>query len=541
MGLSRRTVLGATAATAAVLAGLAMGATGAFTGWGLWLVVLVGGGVLGGTATMVAAGIAAAAHGSGRRVGGGAPLDPVTGLPSTDGLEADLETAMGGATDGAPSTLYVVALQGLQRYDEAYGKASGDALLSWLGRNLRGAVRGRGTAYRLRGANLAVLAGDDHQGELQARIEAALTEAGEGFAISCAVGRARLGTDARTPSHAVELAANRAQAVRDAVARESAVRVPDQPIDAQALAAPGHDAATLAVAVGARLGLTDGELVDLEAAVQLRDVGNIAIPATVLNRPGGLSADEWSFIRAHTIVGERLLTNNFGMDRVAALVRSSHERWDGAGYPDGLAGTATPLAARIAFACGAFEDMTTKRAHRPARDPESALAELERGAGTQFDPEVVRAFQKEFEASRELRIARLNPDPGRRLHALVAHRDPAVRFLVANAVQAAGHDCVSAPDGASAWEAYRRDRPELVVADQLLPGTGGEELVRRIDTDEHGAAPYVAMLMPPGTEHETSPSGVDELLFRPLNRATIESLLAAAADRERSQQDPSAR
>ena len=140
MGISRRTVLGATAATAVVLAGLAMGAMGAFTGWGLWLVVLVGGGVLGGTATMVAAGIAAAANGSRRRVGGDASLDPVTGLPSTDRLQADLTTAMAEATEGAASTLYVFALQGLQRYDEAYGKASGDALLAWLGRNLRAAV-----------------------------------------------------------------------------------------------------------------------------------------------------------------------------------------------------------------------------------------------------------------------------------------------------------------------------------------------------------------------------------------------------------------
>jgi two-component system, cell cycle response regulator len=541
MGLSRRTVLGATAATAVVLAGLAMGAIGAFTGWGLWLVVLVGGGVLGGTATMVAASIAAAANGSRRRVGGGAPLDPVTGLPSTDMLEADLQTAVGSATEGAPSTLYVFALQGLQRYDEAYGKASGDALLAWLGRKLRGAVRGHGTAYRLQGAKLAVLAGTGEAGELQALVEAALSASGEGFAISCSVGRATLGTDASTPGHVIELACNRAQAARDAVARQSAVRLPEEPIDALALAAPGYDAATLAVAVGERLGLSGEELVDLEAAVHLRDVGNIAIPAAVLNRPGGLRADEWSFIRAHTIVGERLLSNNFEMDRVGALVRSSHERWDGAGYPDGLAGKAIPLPARIAFVCGAFEDMTTKRTHRAARDPEPALAELERGAGTQFDPEVVRAFQEEFEASRELRIGRLEPDPSKRLHVLVAHRDPAVRFLVANAVQDAGHDSVAAQDGASAWEAYRRDRPELVIADRLLPVSGGDELAWQIHTDEDSPTPYIAMLTPPGDERGAPGDGVDELIARPLHRAMIESLLASAGDRERSRQDSSAR
>jgi two-component system, cell cycle response regulator len=424
VGLSRHTVLGAAAATAVVLAGLAMGATGAFTGWGLWLVVLVGGGVLGGTATMVAAGIAAAATGSRGRVGGGAPRDPVTGLPSTDTLEADLRTAIGGATEGVPSTLYVFALQGLQRYDEAYGKASGDALLAWLGRNLRGAVRGRAKAYRLPGANFAVLAGGDERGETRARAEAALTESGEGFAMSCAVGRVELEVDAVTPGHAIELASNRAQAARDAIAHRSEVRPPKQPLDALSVTAAGYDAAALAVAVGERLGLGAEELVDLEAATRMRDVGTIAIPATVLNRPGGLRADEWGFIRVHTIVGERLLSRNFEMDRVGALVRSSHERWDGAGYPDGLAGQAIPLAARIVFACGALEDMTAKRSHRLARDATDALAELERGAGTQFDPEVVRALQGEFEASR---VASLPSRPPRATEPLAAEHEAAQR------------------------------------------------------------------------------------------------------------------
>ncbi len=131
---------------------------------------------------------------------------------------------------------------------------------------------------------------------------------------------------------------------------------------------------------------------------------------------------------------------------------------------------------------------------------------------------------------------------------LVAHRDPAVRFLVANAVQDLGHDSVAAQDGASAWEAYRRDRPELVIADRLLPVSGGDELAWQIHTDEDSPAPYVAMLTPPGDERRApgdergAPGdGVDELIARPLHRATIESLLASAGDRERSRQDSSAR
>jgi two-component system cell cycle response regulator len=95
-------------------------------------------------------------------------------------------------------------------------------------------------------------------------------------------------------------------------------------------------------------------------------------------------------------VGERLLRSNFGMDRVAAIVRSSHERWDGTGYPDGKAGESIPLAARVVFVCSAFQDMTTQRSHRPALTAGQALRELERCAGTQFDPAVVAAFVGAF-------------------------------------------------------------------------------------------------------------------------------------------------
>jgi HD-GYP domain-containing protein (c-di-GMP phosphodiesterase class II) len=186
--------------------------------------------------------------------------------------------------------------------------------------------------------------------------------------------------------------------------------------------APGYDVAALASRIGRRLGLSGDELHDLETVAHLRDVGNIAIPSAVLTRSGGLPGHEWEFIRLHTTIGERLLATNFEMEHVARLVRSSHERWDGSGYPDGLAGDTIPLASRIVFVCSAFADMTTARPHRVARDVPEALRELERGAGTQFDPNVVKAFRSEFNSPEDLEVS-LTPPAWERAPEVVSGRE----------------------------------------------------------------------------------------------------------------------
>jgi HD-GYP domain-containing protein (c-di-GMP phosphodiesterase class II) len=157
-----------------------------------------------------------------------------------------------------------------------------------------------------------------------------------------------------------------------------------------------YDVAELAVSVGQCLGLTGEDLDHLECAAALRDVGMMSVPDAVVHAPGRLTDEDWRFVQLHTLVGERLLRSNFGMDSVADVVRSSHERWDGGGYPDGKAGEDIPLAARIVFVCSAFQDMTTQRSHRPALTAEQALRELERCAATQFDPAVVAAFVGAF-------------------------------------------------------------------------------------------------------------------------------------------------
>jgi HD-GYP domain-containing protein (c-di-GMP phosphodiesterase class II) len=128
-------------------------------------------------------------------------------------------------------------------------------------------------------------------------------------------------------------------------------------------------------------------------AAQLHDVGKIAIPDAILRKPGPLDEQEWSFVRRHTIVGERILSAAPALAEVAALVRSSHERFDGTGYPDSLARDAIPLGSRIIAVCDAFDAMTSERPYRRAMAPADALAELTRCSGSQFDPRIVAAFE----------------------------------------------------------------------------------------------------------------------------------------------------
>ena len=147
--------------------------------------------------------------------------------------------------------------------------------------------------------------------------------------------------------------------------------------------------AALALEVGTRLGLSAGDLEELSRAAQLHDLGKVAVPDEILGKPGDLDEREWEFIHQHTVVGERILRASPALRNAATIVRSSHERWDGTGYPDGLTGEEIPLASRIVSACDAFEAMTSSRPYRAARTVDDAVAELERCSGTQFDPAIV--------------------------------------------------------------------------------------------------------------------------------------------------------
>jgi HD-GYP domain-containing protein (c-di-GMP phosphodiesterase class II) len=154
-----------------------------------------------------------------------------------------------------------------------------------------------------------------------------------------------------------------------------------------------RDVVDLVMAVGPRLGLDEDQLRRLEFAALLHDVGKIAIPNEIINKPGPLDDEERAIINTHTLEGEKMLVHVGGLlAEVGRIVRSCHERHDGLGYPDGLAGTAIPVEARIVACCDAFNAMTTDRAYRAALPLEEALSELRAHRGTQFDPEVVDAL-----------------------------------------------------------------------------------------------------------------------------------------------------
>jgi len=149
----------------------------------------------------------------------------------------------------------------------------------------------------------------------------------------------------------------------------------------------------LALDVAGELGLDADERRNVEFGALLHDVGKIAVPKEIINKPGKLDEREWAIIKTHTLEGQKMLERVGGfMREVGEIVRSSHERWDGGGYPDGLSGDAIPLEARIVSACDAFNAMTTTRSYRQAMPLSAAVDELIDNAGAQFDPRVIEVL-----------------------------------------------------------------------------------------------------------------------------------------------------
>ena len=323
--------------------------------------------------------------------------DSLTRLGNRRKLAADLIERIEMASHANPLVLMVFDLDGFKAYNDTFGHMAGDALLARMGGKLDQIVGPSGVAYRLGGDEFCVLlpAQPHEVPAAVARIAAALREDGERFSIEASGGAVLLPHEANSPEYALQLADERMYlrkgTRRPSVAREQTRDVLVRIMQAKQPGLTDHTShvSRLAVAVARRLDL-DGEQIDEVArAADLHDIGKVGIPDAILEKPGALDAAEWELVRQHTLLGERILSAAAALRPVARIVRSSHERWDGRGYPDGLSGDAIPLAARIVAVCDAYDAMVSDRCYREAMSPVAAREELIQEAGRQFDPEVV--------------------------------------------------------------------------------------------------------------------------------------------------------
>jgi diguanylate cyclase (GGDEF)-like protein/putative nucleotidyltransferase with HDIG domain len=353
--------------------------------------------------------------------------DPLTGLGNHrhfhERLQGDLDKAQ---AEGFPLTLCLLDIDNFKQINDRFGHPIGDRVLA----EIAGRLRQGGEAFRLGGDEFALLLPrrDEHEGFSIAkavieRVSAAICEHGGKVSMSAGI--------ATYPQHGVERSElvrvadsalylakehgkNRVRVYRPHLVELSELRRlaegPDRAARLRAAASLAHavdarDAYTgshsymvgeLAARVARRMGL-EGEEVELtRLAGSLHDLGKLAIPEEILRKPGPLNEAERLVLERHPQIGYRML-DSLGVEPVATWVLHHHERWDGGGYPERLGEGEIPLGSRILFVADAYDAMTTERVYRSKLSHERAIAELERCAGTQFDPNVVAAFKDEFD------------------------------------------------------------------------------------------------------------------------------------------------
>jgi diguanylate cyclase (GGDEF)-like protein/PAS domain S-box-containing protein len=326
--------------------------------------------------------------------------DSLTELRNRRSLLADLDRHLEEATPAEPLMLLLFDLDGFKSYNDTFGHPAGDSLLIRLATRLTAALPEGTSAYRIGGDEFCVLGALSPDGvDAVATVAAeALTEQGENFHVTASYGSVLLPIEASTPTDALRIADRRMYARKNLASRSSAGR---QSADvllrilserSPALGVHLDEVTALCDAVAERLGVPEEDRAPLLQGASLHDAGKAAIPDEILNKPELLDDDEWAYMRRHTLIGERILEAAPALKRAAKLVRSSHERFDGKGYPDGLASSAIPLGSRIIAVCDAYDAMISDRPYKKRITPTAARAELRRCAGDQFDPEVVEAF-----------------------------------------------------------------------------------------------------------------------------------------------------
>jgi diguanylate cyclase (GGDEF)-like protein len=327
--------------------------------------------------------------------------DQITGLENRERLEEDVTAVIQAGTGS--HVLVLFELDGLRAYNDRFGFDAGDMLLRGFAANLvASAAPLGGTAYRSDGGRFAVLApaSGNQLGEMVLAATASLRDGDEGMSLGTTYGEAAIPEEARDPALALRIAGQRLAAHKQRQHRSA--RRQAHAVLVAALSARRPDlrdhlrvVAYRAIALGRRLGMGSEEIDDVALAAELQDVGLLAVPESVLEKEA-LEETERALVRGHTAEGARIVSAAPGLATVARLVRSSAERFDGSGYPDGLAGETIPLGSRVIAVSVAFAAMTGRRPYREPVDPGEALAELRRSSGSQFDPRVVEALAQDL-------------------------------------------------------------------------------------------------------------------------------------------------
>jgi two-component system cell cycle response regulator len=324
--------------------------------------------------------------------------DPLTALGNRRAFTAALADRLD-CEEPEPTILVLLDLDGFKGYNDDFGHGAGDALLQRMAGALATVLDTRGDVYRMGGDEFCLLLPGGEEGEaLLDAAAAALSDQDAGPLISASLGSVRLPEETGEMEEALRLADQRMYAHKHWVRRTGAGEEVGRALLAAVaardprLATHVDDVAECAAALAVALGCPPVEVESIRAAAELHDVGKLGVPESILHKPGPLTDQEWDRMRNHTIAGERIIVSSPALASVAPLVRSSHERWDGGGYPDGLAGEEIPLGARIIAVSDSYHAMTADRGYRQAMSEEVALGELRSCSGTQFDPVVVRAF-----------------------------------------------------------------------------------------------------------------------------------------------------
>jgi len=362
--------------------------------------------------------------------------DALTGLPNRRALLSDLAAALEDGAD-APLMLAMYDLDGFKHYNDRFGHMAGDQLLRRIGQRMQAAMPAGAHAYRLGGDEFCAIVSDrdDARRLIEQVADEALTVAGPGFTVGASAGTVRLPEEAADVMTALHIADTRMYAgkhgrrsapmiaqLRDvlmtAIAEQCAA---DRRSQLANLGEQMLGVGALARGVARRLGLGSEEVELATRTGELHDIGKIAIPESILAKSAPLSDAESRFVHQHTVIGQRVLGAAAPLRPVAALVRSTHERFDGGGYPDGLRGEQIPRPSRIVFACDAYLAMIAPRPYASVMTEAQARQELRRCAGNQFDPDVVAALLAELAADARVET---RPHAGSVSHAGSGERDP---------------------------------------------------------------------------------------------------------------------